>query len=340
MLVASARLGALLGFVALSFSQASAHEADVRGLVLGTAAPDHVILRHGALLGMPAGISTFRILPARELAALRPGTTIEGLVDADSAPPTLANITSLGSERVTGAEDATSAPKLFRTVHHMSIGEFAPSPPFLDQLGRRFTLKDLAGGPLVMAFVYTRCRDARECPLISAKFKQLQERFAGTDTHLLLVTLDPAYDTPRVLARYATTFGADPARWRFATGDPDTVLDFAAQFDVTAFPDERVGLIHPERTVILDGYGAVRELIDESSWAPDEIVATTENDQRVGSSLVARVNLWLSEKAVAVCGNAAAGFSGFTDLLTVLAIAAFFSFVLFRVARGIARGAN
>jgi hypothetical protein len=107
---------------------------------------------------------------------------------------------------------------------------------------------------------------------------------------------------------------------------------------VTAFPDQRVGLIHPERTVIIDGFGSVRELIDESSWSPDEIAQATLTDQRVGSNPVARINLWLSERAVAVCGNAVAGFSGFTDLLTVLGIAAFFSFLLFRVARGIARG--
>jgi protein SCO1/2 len=315
-----------------------AHEATIRGLVLGIEPPARVILRHETFLGRPAGITTFQILPAQAARTLKLGSTIEGLADSDSSPPTLAEVKTLGHEAITGAQTQTAPPVILREVHHVSIGEFAPTPPFVDQLGRKFTLKDLAGGPVVLAFIYTRCRDARECPLISAKFKALQSRYAGTDTHLVLVTLDPAYDTPAVLARYGKTFGADPARWRFATGDPDTVLDFAAQFDVTAFPDERVGLIHPERTVILDGYGAIRELIDESSWSPDEIVDATRNDQRVGSNPAARLNLWLSQKAVAVCGNAVAGFSGFTDLLTVLAIAAFFSFLLFRVARAIARG--
>jgi protein SCO1/2 len=310
----------------------------LRGLVLGAIPPDRIVLRHATYLGKPAGITTFRVVPASAARALRPGDAIEGLADADEAPPTLSDVQSLGTQTITGEAVATDAPQVLREVHHVSVGEYAPTPPFVDQTGRAFTLKDLGGGPIVMAFIYTRCRDARECPLTSAKFKQLQDRFAGTATHLVLVTLDPAYDTPPVLARYARTFGADPARWRFATGNPDTVLDFAAQFDVTAFPDERVGLIHPERTVILDGYGSIRELIDESSWSPDEIVDATENDQRIGSSPIARINLWLSERAVAVCGNAVAGFSGFTDLLTVLVIAVFFGFVLYRVARVIARG--
>ena len=338
MSAASARLFALLGFFALSFGTVQAHEATLRGLVLGNVPPDRIVLRHDTYLGKPAGITTFRVLPATEARTLHPGDSIEGLADADGSTPTLSRVKSLGTEAVTGMAVASAAPQVLRDVHHVTIGEYAPSPAFVDQTGRTFTLKDLAGGPVVMAFVYTRCQDARECPLVSAKFKQLQTRFAGTSTHLLLVTLDPAYDTPAVLGAYARSYGADPRRWRFATGDPDTVLNFAAQFDVTAFPDERVGLIHPERTVIIDGFGSVRELIDESSWSPDEIADATLNDQRIGSNPIARINLWLSERAVAVCGNAVAGFSGFTDLLTVLAIAALFAFLLFRVARGIARG--
>jgi protein SCO1/2 len=231
-----------------------------------------------------------------------------------------------------------AAPEVLRNVHHVAIGEYAPEPPLVSQNGRPFSLRDLHGDMVVMAFVYTRCRDARECPAVSARFHALQEKFRGLPVRLVLVTLDPAYDRPAVLERYGKTFGQDPARWTLVTGDPDTVLDFAAQFDVTAFPDERVGLIHPERTVVLDTYGAIRELIDEGSWTPDEIVATVAHDRRLASNPFERLDLWLSSAAVAVCGNAVAGFSGFTDLLTVAGIAAFFTFLLWRLGRGIARG--
>ncbi len=191
-----------------------------------------------------------------------------------------------------------------------------------------------------MAFIYTRCRDARECPLVSAKFLRLQERFRGLPVHFVEVTLDPAYDTPAVLARYARTFGANPARWSLLTGDPNAVLDFAAQFDVTAFADQRIGLIHPERTVVIDQYGTIRELIDESSWSPDEVYATVQHDRRLAANPFERLNLWLSSAAVAVCGNSVAGFSGFADLLTVILIFAFFAFLFWRVGRAIARSAT
>jgi cytochrome oxidase Cu insertion factor (SCO1/SenC/PrrC family) len=346
MTVASARgaalLGSLLTFLVLASGSVGAHEAALRGLVLATLPrAGEVVVRHDALLGRPAGISTFRVVPAAASRALRVGETIEATADGDAKPWSLSEVRVLGTQSVTGSPNLSSVPQLLRNVHHVVVGEYAPAATeFLDQRGRRFTLRDFRGGPVVMAFVYTRCRDARECPLITARFHALQEKFAGLPAHLVEVTLDPDYDTPPVLERYGAAFGADPTRWSMATGDPERVLDFAAQFDVTAFPDERVGLIHPERLVILDHYGAIRELIDEGSWTPDEVVATVQNDERLASNPFERLDLWLSSAAVSVCGNAVAGFSGFTDLLAVFGIAAFFTFVLWRVGRSIARGAT
>jgi protein SCO1/2 len=335
----------LLGSAALFFigtsESAAAHETAFRGLVLTTIpAKDEAVIRHGAIFGGPAAITTFRVAPA-ELRLLRAGSAIDATADADSTPWSLSGVRIVGREALTGRpEDTGGSAHMFRNVHHVVVGEYAPTPALVDERGRPFALRDLRGRTVVMAFIYTRCRDARECPLVTARFAQLQEKLRGRAVRLVEVTLDPAYDRPDVLARYGRAFGEDPSRWTFATGDPDAVLDFAAQFDVTAFPDERIGLIHPERTVIIDKYGAIRELIDEGSWTPDEIVATVDHDERLASNPVERLDLWLSSAAVSVCGNGVAGFSGFTDLLTVLAIAAFFTFLLWRVGRGIAKGAT
>lgn len=332
----------MLLFCAGTCESASAHEARFRGLVLAVIPGKHeVVVRHDALLGGPAAITTFRV-GAHDLETVRPGSTIVATADADSTPWTLSAIRSGASEALTGAEadSASGAPQILRSVHHVVVGEYAPAPEFVDERGKPFSLRDLRGQMVVMSFVYTRCRDARECPLITARFHALQREMRGMPVHLVEVTLDPAYDRPAVLAAYGRVYGEDPARWTLATGVPDTVLDFAAQFDVTAFPDERVGLIHPERTVVLDRYGAIRELIDEGSWSPDEIVAAVLHDERLSSNPFERLDLWLSSAAVAVCGNAVAGFSGFTDLLTVIGIGAFFGLLLWRIGRGIAKGAT
>jgi hypothetical protein len=163
----------------------------------------------------------------------------------------------------------------------------------------------------------------------------LQQRTTPNALHLVELTLDPAFDKPAVLRAYGRRFGADPARWTFLTGNPNKVLDFAAQFDVTAFSNREAGLIHSERTVIVDGDGVVRQLIDEVAWDPDEIIAQVRANERLASNPIARLNLWLSSAAVAMCGNSVAAFSGFEDLLIVLAIFGVSGWVLYRIGRAI-----
>jgi hypothetical protein len=157
----------------------------------------------------------------------------------------------------------------------------------------------------------------------------------GGPFHLVEVTLDPDFDRPPVLERYGKAFGADPAAWTLLTGNPQTVLDFAARFGVTVFPDQRAGLIHPARTVIIDPAGTVRQEIDQAGWAPESVVAASRAAANLSSNPLRRFDLWLSSAAVAMCGNAFGSFSGILDLAIVLAIFAAGGWVIYRVARGL-----
>ena len=271
----------------------------------------------------------FRLVPRSQLGELQPGNDIRGVVDESSDPWTLRNVTVQSTQPVT-----QSGP--LRRAEPLAIGDLVPDlPSFVDQSGRPFRFAALRGGDVVLAFVYTRCQDPRMCPLISAKFNALQHRIGARKIHLVEVTLDPSYDRPSVLARYATTFGADPARWTMVTGDAEPVLDFAAKFGISAFPDPNIGIIHNENTVLIDPDGRITSMITETAWQPDEIIADIDNAHGLASNPLARFNLWLSRAAVAVCGNNVAGFSGVTDLGVVLLIFAALAYLLFRLARGL-----
>ena len=91
--------------------------------------------------------------------------------------------------------------------------------------GRPLTPADLRGHVTAITFVFTRCPVAEFCPLMVKRFQELQRKLESSDSQyavrLLSVTLDPAFDTPQVLRDYATSKGANPARWQFATGDPE-----------------------------------------------------------------------------------------------------------------------
>lgn len=78
-------------------------------------------------------------------------------------------------------------------------------------------------------------------------------------------------------------------------------------------------------------------MITETSWQPDEIIADIDNSHGEAANPIARLDLWLSSAAVAICGNNVAAFSGLLDLAVVLLIVGGFGYLLFRVARGIAK---
>jgi protein SCO1/2 len=273
----------------------------------------------------------FRVVPESQVGTLQPGNTIDASVDTATDPWTLRDL------KVSTTQMVTSEPGIERRVVPVHLGDVVPDTPFFDQTGRPFRFSQLRGQDVVLAFVYTRCKDPRMCPLISAKFHQLQGLIGTRAMHLVEVTLDPSYDRPPVLARYGKVFGADPKRWTMAVGDAEPTLDFAARFGITAFPDPAVGLSHAENTVQIDSDGRIRSMITETSWQPDEIIADIDNSHGEAANPIARLDLWLSSAAVAICGNNVAAFSGLLDLAVVLLIVGGFGYLLFRVARGIAK---
>ena len=156
-------------------------------------------------------------------------------------------------------------------VSYLPIGAPLPHVMLVDQMGRSFALDEPSNSPTVIAFIYTRCRDARMCPVVSAKFLQLQQTNARM--HLLEITLDPAYDRPPVLRRYAEMFGADPSRWRIATGDPTQLAELAAGFGITSRVVAPGTIAHTEMLAVVDAHGRLASLLAGTRWAPDDVVA-------------------------------------------------------------------
>ena len=95
-----------------------------------------------------------------------------------------------------------------------------------NQDGQLVTLKDLRGHVWVADIIFTRC--AGPCLKMSRQMKDLQEALpAKSQAHLVSLTTDPSYDSPRVLKTYAGRFGADSGRWTFLTGTPEQIANLA-----------------------------------------------------------------------------------------------------------------
>ncbi len=83
-------------------------------------------------------------------------------------------------------------------------------PPFnlTNQNGERISLDTFRGRPFVLTFVFTRCPLPNFCPRMSNNFEELQTEIkdgsgALAETRLLSVTLDPDYDSPKILNDYS-----------------------------------------------------------------------------------------------------------------------------------------
>jgi cytochrome oxidase Cu insertion factor (SCO1/SenC/PrrC family)/Cu/Ag efflux protein CusF len=242
-----------------AFSSAPAQARDrLTGIVLMNPAGNMVLVHHEPFAGMPAMTMSFRIPPGT---VLHPGEHIAAEVDRTNDP------WSLSAIRVTAAATAQH----LQLPHFVNVGDRVPDLAFVDQRGRATTLAALRGTPYALTFMYTRCRDPRMCPFVSAKMHLVQSRTAGSPVQLVEVSLDPAYDRPPVLARYGATFGADPARWHLITGNPKAVLDFAARFRILERSAGPTTIIHSERLAIVDAHGRITRLIDNATWKADDV---------------------------------------------------------------------
>jgi cytochrome oxidase Cu insertion factor (SCO1/SenC/PrrC family) len=107
--------------------------------------------------------------------------------------------------------------------------------------GPSVTKTDLLGKVWIASVIFTRCAD--ECPLVSSHMARLQDAFAAEpDVRLVSITVDPAYDTPEVLTRYAQSFAAQPQRWLFLTGDKAMIYRLVRE-------GFRLGLMDPQESV-------------------------------------------------------------------------------------------
>ncbi len=317
----------MLAFVVLALAHdVSAHPQRVAGVVLTVLAGRHeAVVRCDAEDSRPARTTLFRLAGDVDARALHSGDRIVALVDEDGG----------GQLEEVRVVPQAPVPSAIRIVQPLNIGDAMPATRFVDQSGRSFDFADFRGESVVLSFIYTRCRDPRECPAISSNYRVLQTRLANGPYHLVEMTLDPRFDRPPVLARYGAQFGADSKRWTLGTGDVNAVLGFNARFGIDPFADPRVGLIHTERTVMIGPDGTIADFIDQAGWSPDDVIARVQQIGSQRSNPLARLDFALSRAAVAVCGNRVAGFSGLEDLAIVLVIFGCSAWLLGRLARKI-----
>lgn len=122
----------------------------------------------------------------------------------------------------------------FAPAHNFAGAALNPPPPapdlkLVDETGKPFSLSDLRGQWILLAYGYTSCPDV--CPLTLAHLREVKQELGAqaSEVRVVFVTVDPERDTPAVLSNYVLHFGSD---FKGLTGTPAEVALAARAFDV------------------------------------------------------------------------------------------------------------
>ena len=102
-----------------------------------------------------------------------------------------------------------------------------------DQSGQAHGLDRYRGHPVLITMFYGSCKAT--CPLIIDTLRATERAMTPAQREplrVLMVSIDPARDTPQALQRLAAERHIDTRRWTLAHGDDGAVRDIAALLNV------------------------------------------------------------------------------------------------------------
>jgi protein SCO1/2 len=200
----------------------------------------------------------YSVLDDRELANLKPGAYVDFTLVVEKERSYVEGI------RVHHYESSEREPMLARRLQLLEAphavvkpGGAVPDFTLIDQTGRRVSLSQWVGKVVAVTFIYTSCPLPDYCFRLNNNFGQLKQRFGnrmGRDLILLSISFDPTHDRPKVLAKYASTWKADPESWHFLTGPLDDVKAVTRRFGLNFWRDD-VYFTHSMHTLVIDRQG-------------------------------------------------------------------------------------
>lgn len=135
----------------------------------------------------------------------------------------------------------------------------------VDGNGARITQADFAGQPVVLYFGFAHCPDV--CPTSMYTLAEALALPGGYDVQAVLVTVDPARDTPAVMQAYAGTEGFPPGLIGLS-GSIDQIDAAKRSFQVYAAPAPVEGapageynVDHSSFLYVLDGQWRTRAIV-------------------------------------------------------------------------------
>ena len=253
---------------------------DLKGKVIAVDKNDRTAtIAHEDIAGyMPAMTMPFKIKNDADLEMMKPGDQITGtLVVADLSSWVEITAITEGGAAFTPTTVVPGEPKPSDEI---------PDFGLVNQDGKRVRLSQYKGKAIALTFVYTRCPQPDQCTLMSTNFAVIDRQLQAqpdvyAKTHLLTISFDPDYDTPKVMRSYGASHSGRYSdetfqHWEFLTGSQDEVKGIAQFFGLRYFHDTESAdeqVIHSLRTAVIGPDGKLIKLYRGNEWKPEEIVS-------------------------------------------------------------------
>lgn len=290
----------------------------VHGVVLDTLRDGSAIVRTEPVTQMLPGRTLRYVL--RPNAAFAAGTNVDAFLDPSSRRPTLL-------DAVPAAPFAPGMPDSGKATP-IVLGGTLPRATLVDQDGRPVRLdRAFLGKTLLLSFIFTRCPDRTLCPAISGKFAYLQAHLDPTRFALAEITLDPQYDSPAVLGRYAVAYGARRESWTLLSSTGSTIQRLLDAFEISSMRVSTSNFLHDDKLFVVAPTGRVAYVVDTADWDPRAALAEAQAVSGAASNPFERFKLALVANLIAICGgNQFAGIAllemSLFAVITVIALAA------------------
>ncbi len=227
---------------------------EVTGIVQAVNIEDQQIkIAHEEIPGfMPAMTMSFDVESPDLLEDVEPGMKVQFDLTRDGTMLTIESLRVLDSDSPDVGSSGTSASSL--------KFEFGAAPDFTltSHMNEPLSLRDLRGSIVLLDFIFTRC--AGPCPIVTTAHAELQaamSREVAARTRFVSVSLDPTFDTPAVLRRYAKTHGANLENWYFLTGPEEEVAAMLKRYRVGSIRQPNGNIDHTVITFLIDPEGNI-----------------------------------------------------------------------------------
>jgi len=156
----------------------------------------------------------------------------------------------------------------------------------LDTDGNEVELDSLLGDKIVLlTFIYSSCTDLNGCPLATAVFYKVKERFKDNPEiadkiRLVSISFDPEHDTPEIMKLYGAGFEGGEPEWMFlTTASEEALMPITQQYGqmvIKAYDEngEYTGsMAHVLRAFLIDRSKNIRQEYSVS-FLHDQLVST------------------------------------------------------------------